>query len=73
MAKLWTVQNILYDWLKSHGYGGLFNEDCECGCELEDLAPCCETGLSCEAGYRSEGDGEFDFRIGRGKPKPEDG
>ncbi len=32
------VPEIVADWLRSHGYDGLYTDDC--GCTLDDLAQC---------------------------------
>jgi|Deesub1362A_J573_1020465.scaffolds.fasta_scaffold00107_58 hypothetical protein len=53
-----TVKEILKSWLKEHGYDGLFNEWGECGCELNDLAPCGEIDPECKAGYKAVCEGE---------------
>lgn len=45
-----TVQEIVVDWLKSHGYDGLYSDSGECACLAEDLAPCGEIGNLCRAG-----------------------
>lgn len=46
-----NVKDIVKDWLRQKGYGGLYNEDIECGCELADLMPCGGDGVDgCEAG-----------------------
>lgn len=48
------VRDILKQWLSANGYDGLYGY--ECGCELDDIAPCGEGSvLSCEPGYRVEG------------------
>ena len=54
-----TVKKITEEWLKEHGYSGLFSD--YCGCELDDLMPCggWNEGLDrCKAGYvhHCEGD-----------------
>ena len=51
-----NVKEIITAWLKEHGYDGLCGE--ECGCEIADLAPCCEAEniLSCVPGYKNECD-----------------
>jgi hypothetical protein len=35
-----TVKEIVKDWLKGHGYEGLCED--ECGCGLDDFAPCAD-------------------------------
>ena len=47
-----TAIDIIKTFLKLNGYDGLFNEDFECGCELDDLVPCGEVFLNCEAGHK---------------------
>lgn len=47
-----TVLEIVKDYLSSNGYGGLFNEDADCGCQLSDLSPCDSPCMDCEAGYK---------------------
>lgn len=79
-----TVREIVRDYLKANGYDGLFSPG-ECGCTLDDLAPC-EGGWvgngigDCEAGYRVPCDcseecefhGVDDhYHIGSAKPEPE--
>ena len=65
-----TVTEILKDWLKSHGYDGLYHEDSECGCLVGDLGPCGEIGGSCKAGVLGKcnpetcaNDGHCDWHI----------
>lgn len=41
-----TVSDILKDYLKKHGFCGLCNVDC--GCHIEDFAPCGAIFPSCE-------------------------
>jgi hypothetical protein len=47
-----TVREIITKYLKDNGYDGLCCEDC--GCEVEDLAPCCigENFIDCRPGYK---------------------
>lgn len=74
-----NVQNIVFDWLASRGYDGLFNADIQCACRLEDLMPCDEPGIDCTAGYlvpcpgtASEVcDGDCEFHIVAEKPAEE--
>lgn len=44
------VLEIVKEWLKSNGYGGLYSG--ECGCCLDDLAPCSCMDEDCEPGYK---------------------
>lgn len=49
-----TVRVIIERYLRENGYDGLFGLDC--GCEKEDLAPCCNYCLECEPGvYANHG------------------
>ena len=51
-----TVKEILIEWLKANGYTGIHSD--ECGCSIDDMAPCCCSGdncLDCEPGYWREG------------------
>lgn len=36
-----NVSEIVKLYLYSEGYDGLMNQDGECGCPLDDFAPCC--------------------------------
>lgn len=59
-----SIAEILKEWLKDHGYTGLFNPDGECGCALDDLIPCREPSEDCCAGYKIETPGgEYDFVV----------
>lgn len=58
-----TLRELTADWLKSHGYEGLFDPD-ECACEVSDLMPCDEPNPKCEPGIKTKCDcGEHDFHI----------
>lgn len=50
--KLWTISDIVEDWLIAHGYDGLVNSDYACGCLLGDTAPCGDGCADCAAAYR---------------------
>jgi hypothetical protein len=50
-----TVENIVLRYLEAHGLDGLWNDDAGCGCSVEDLAPCCEISLECQAGVKVDG------------------
>jgi len=63
-----TVENILRDWLKQHGYDGLCDLDAECGCSLDNFIPCGEVQMDCEAGYKGPVGERGEFFIGQEKP-----
>jgi len=44
------VRQIITEYLKANGYDGLYHD--ECGCFLDDLAPC-DRPLNCKPGYKS--------------------
>ena len=47
-----TVKDIVIKALKDQGYDGLYTPG-ECGCEIDDLAPCDSTAvLYCQSGYK---------------------
>jgi len=35
-----TVKEIVVEYLKANGYGGLYSNDGSCACTLGDLIPC---------------------------------
>ena len=35
-----NIREIVQDWLKEHGYGGLYCEGSECGCPIDNLMDC---------------------------------
>lgn len=57
-----TVKEIVEDYLKKHGYDGLYQEDLECACLIEDLFPC-ETVGDCLPGYKGPCDCGDDCRF----------
>jgi hypothetical protein len=57
------VIDIIREYLEKNGYDGLYNSDLECGCEVDDLAPCDNVGHDCAAGYKYPcvcGDHDYD-------------
>ena len=51
--KTLTVGEIVAEYLRANGYGGLCMEDC--GCTLDDLVQCGEIGIDCQAGIEVTG------------------
>jgi hypothetical protein len=66
--KQMDCKDIVEAYLKEHGFDGLFNDWGECGCELGDLFPCCESISDCQPGYKHPSV-EFDYMIRPDKPK----
>ena len=53
-------KEIIIDWLKSHGFDGLYLPDGDCGCIVDDLVPCDSDPCFCEAGRKSlQDDGDW--------------
>jgi len=47
-----TLKELVAEALMARGFDGLYHEDGECGCRLEDLMPCSpEFICDCSAGY----------------------
>lgn len=60
-----TTREMIRKYLKDNDYDGLFSNEGECACVPDDLCPCGEPPLDCEAGYRQTCDcGDHDFHIG---------
>ena len=58
------VIEILKAHLEANGFDGLVQPDAECGCQLSDLQPCCESFATCRPAYkrmRSDPTGEGDW------------
>jgi len=59
-----NVKTILSEYLKQHGYDGLFNAELECGCTIDDLFPCEADFSECEPAYKlecpCENEGKYD-------------
>ncbi len=63
-----SCADMVREYLIKNGYDGLCEKDGECGCQLSDLMPCGgDYTMTCEAGWKREGDGEYDFYIVPGK------
>jgi hypothetical protein len=59
------LQEIVKQWLSTHGYDGSFNPDDECGCAYENIMSCGNPSPCCEPGYRRpDQNGKYDFVIG---------
>ena len=59
-----TVKDILEQWLKANGYGGLVDQDSECGCLADDLCLCGGPCDTCRPGYKGpDMDGECEWMI----------
>jgi len=65
-----TVRAIVAEYLKAHGYDGLYDAGGECGCENDDLMPCCGAWggsgnvPACQPGYRTICDcGDHDWHM----------
>jgi hypothetical protein len=66
-----TVLTMVRDRLIDDGYDGLTNEE-DCGCDLENLAPCSSIGEDCRAGYKVPCNcGECDWHIVAERPDAE--
>lgn len=59
-----TVIQIISEHLQSIGADGLVQPDAECGCELDDLVPCCRDFASCAPGYKGKSlDDDYDWTM----------
>ena len=47
-----TIKQIVRDYLLGSEYDGLYDPNCECGCEINDLFPCDDVCPDCVAGYK---------------------
>lgn len=63
------VIDMIRQYLTENGYDGLYSDDC--GCFVDDLAPCCGEGIThCSAGYKIPmNDEEFGKCYGIGPDK----
>ncbi len=48
-------KDILIEWLKEHGYDGLYDDD-DCGCTLDNLMPCESCPDMCLPGHLTHRD-----------------
>jgi hypothetical protein len=75
MSKEAYLNEVIGQWIREHGYDGLYSD--ECGCLAEDLAPCCGNPHECRLGYnygpRETPDGHADFWIGPQSKESGDG
>jgi hypothetical protein len=46
-----NVREIVIQYLRQNGFGGLYCPG-ECGCTIDDLAPCGEMVEACESGVK---------------------
>ncbi len=65
-----TVNQIVQKFLEENGFDGLFNEEIDCACKLDDLIPCDYLDNNCTVGYLVPCDCymEHEFHIVREKP-----
>lgn len=63
------IVDIVADYLKTNGYDGLAYEDTECGCTLDDLAPCDGPCYDCMPAYNHEPNPTRPFRMLPRKPR----
>ena len=65
-----TVKKIVTDWLREHGFDGLWHDN-DCGCMGDELFVCMGCGDQCQPGYRlpCTCGGECNYHIG---PKREE-
>ena len=58
------IKEMVIDWLKSHGYEGLCNQEIICGCGLDDFMPCDGIDMECEPAMKkiaTEDDDEYGY------------
>ena len=68
------VKTMVIAYLRLNNFDGLFNANAECGCEIDDLAPCDGGVMWCEPGYKrqcgSECEHDAGWHIQRERPAP---
>jgi len=64
MGEELTVLEIVKKYLQEHGFDGLRADGNDCGCLIDDLAPCGDISERCVAGVRIPYDcGDHDYHI----------
>jgi hypothetical protein len=64
------IIEIVREHLRREGFDGLCYPDIDCGCVLDDFAPCGEPSLEyCRAGYAHANGGVFSERESTGEKK----
>jgi len=72
-----NVRTIMAEWLREHGYDGLWNDDVDCGCKVDDLMPCegfysTDNCPNCQPGYlQQDEEAEMGWSIGPTKDAEE--
>ena len=71
-----TVRELIGGVLQVFGFDGLYYGN-ECGCEIDDLAPCCECFGDCKPGHKIDcdpetcaADGDCPWHIGQREVTP---
>ena len=64
------VLDIVKQYLIDNGYDGLYAD--ECGCFVDDLAPCCDYFGHCDPGYKVKMNDEGEIGWGVGPKKESD-
>lgn len=65
MSEPITLIEMVEKYLRENGYDGLYHEDGECACEVDDLAPCGEPCMGCSAGHKHVATGvELGYEAG---------
>lgn len=67
-----NVKEMVKVVLVVNGFNGLYDEDGECACQVEDLMPCGGEVGNCQAGWLAKSDNEeYDYLIVGTKPVDE--
>lgn len=66
MSTAESLIDLIENGLIVGSFDGLYNDDLECACAIDDLCPCREPSLDCCAGYQipAPADSGADFWIG---------